>query len=90
MTIEELRDEMRDHLAHIRRLETIATVHGYDYTGKPWPARVRTNPMMPSQYEYHWVKPSGPSVGDMIAYRYDAIAWIVREINIHRGIYTHH
>lgn len=89
-TVDAWRNEMHEILAEIRQLELKAMLLGGDYTGPehyvPGRRGLWGREITPDRV----VKPSGPTVNDMIAFRRDAARWIVREINILNGIYESH
>ncbi|MFD3594338.1 hypothetical protein ACFWU5_16565 [Nocardia sp. NPDC058640] len=80
MTVDQMRDDMHATFAEIKHLQAVARTRGDDYTGTPTTVPERRGVFGRIITPARTVRPSEPTVADMIAIRWDAIRWYQHQI----------
>ncbi|MEV6219896.1 hypothetical protein [Nocardia sp. NPDC051833] len=86
MTVDQMRDQMHEVFAEIRQLRAFARFHGADYTGPTTELPARLGAFGRVIAPARTVKPSGPTITDLIEIRWDAIRWLQHEIREQLGV----
>ncbi len=86
MTVDEMRDQLHEVFAEIRELQTFARFRGADYAGPATELPAERGAFGRVITPARTVRPTGPTVADLIASRWDAIRWLQHAIREQLGV----